>query len=261
MSIAPIVALTSRVDARNWAGVADKAKQHGFGGIDWNLDYFRIPAAANARAKFYAAARSSGLPSGFHGPCQDIELGHADPVVSTAARAYLKMYIDFLSHFGGTHMTVHLGSRSIPMADLSWDNAVDGLRATVEYGRARGVNVCLENLKQGWTSDPARLLALAEASGARLTFDVGHARGSALVREGRASLESCMRQLLHRIDNLHVYDIETLEGTHMEPTSLENIRPALDLALGAGITWWVVELDSLDAIVRVKSIIDAEFSS
>jgi sugar phosphate isomerase/epimerase len=255
----PLLALTSRVDARNWKGVAGMARSAGFAGIDWNLDYFRIPAASNARQRFYDAAAASGLPSGFHGPCQDVELGHSSELVSMAARSYLKMYVDFISHFGGTHMTVHLGSRSIPMAEMDWTSAVEGLRDVSDYARTRGVRICLENLKQGWMSEPELVWELAEAADTSITFDVGHARGSSRIREGRDTLESYMRPLLPRIANLHVYEVETPEGIHAEPSSLDNIRPALELALDVGAAWWVIELDNYDAILRVKSLIDTGF--
>jgi hypothetical protein len=68
-----------------------------------------------------------------------------------------------------------------------------------------------------------------------------------------------MRPLLPRIANLHVYEVETPEGIHAEPSSLDNIRPALELALDVGAAWWVIELDNYDAILRVKSLIDTGF--
>ena len=253
----PKIILTSRATGGDFKAAARAATELGFAGIDWNLDYFRIAAASNARQLFLDAAQGTGLPSGFHGPCHDTELGHEDPLIASTAVQYLKMYIDFVRPFADTHMTLHIGSRSISMDEMSWDNACSGLREVTQYGLERGVTVCLENLKQGWMSEPERLAELAKYSGAAITFDIGHARGSAPLREGRMTLDTYIRPFADKIKNLHVYEIETLEGKHMEPTNLDGIGAFLKWALARGITWWVIELDEYDAMLRVKQLLDA----
>ena len=55
--------------------------------------------ASNARRKFYDCALSSGLPSRFHAPCHDTELEHEDPLISSTAVQYLKMYIHLIKDF------------------------------------------------------------------------------------------------------------------------------------------------------------------
>ena len=255
----PTLALTSRVDARNWQKVADVARSKGFNAIDWNLDYFRIPAASNARSRFNRIADQAGVPSGFHGPCQDIEIGHIRPEVSEAARLYLMMYVDFLSHFKNTHMTLHMGSRSISMDEMDWKTGCYNLRAVSSYGKSKGVTVCIENLKGGWTSDPERIIELAEYADCGITLDLGHARGSAFIRDGRYDLEGFMEVVLPRLHSLHVYDIETPEGLHVAPATLDNIGKALRLALDNGVGWWVIELDKLDVCIRTKQLIRQAF--
>ena len=94
------------------------------------------------------------------------------------------------------------------------------------------MTICLENLKQGWTSEPEILAELAEYSGAAITFDVGHARGSAPLREGRVTLEEYIRPFANRIKNMHVYELENLEGRHVEPTDLDGIGPNLPFLPG-----------------------------
>ena len=252
----PEIVLTSRASGGDFRSAVKAARELGFAGIDWNLDYFRIAAASNARQIFYDAAKSAGVPSGFHGPCHDIELGHKDPKIAKTAVCYLKMYIDFVRFFEGTHMTLHIGSRSISMEEMSWENARSGLKEVTEYGLEQGVVICLENLKQGWASEPEKLAELADYSGASITLDIGHARGSAPLRGGRVTLDEYIRPFAHRIRNLHVYEIETLEGKHQEPTSLENIGPCLRWALEQGITWWVIELDDYNAMFRVKRLLE-----
>ncbi len=255
----PKLVLTTRVTGGDYQRAVDLGVTNQFDGLDWNLDYYRVPAASNARKAFVDAALGSGLPSRFHAPCQDVELAHADPRVSGAALVYLKMYIDFLKVFPETHFNLHIGSRSISEDELSWETAIRNLKELVEYGKAQGVTVCLENLKKGWTSVPEKLALLVEASGAMVTLDIGHARACLAMTQSSAKLEEYITPYAERIRNLHLYEIETLAGRHMEPQNLESIGGILDRVLEYGVTWWVIELSDFEEILRVKNLLHAKF--
>jgi sugar phosphate isomerase/epimerase len=257
--VKPQLAISTRFSRDQYAVAVKEAVSHGFSGLDWNLDPMRIAVASNARRKFYDCALSSGLPSRFHAPCHDTELGHEDPLISSTAVQYLKMYIHLIKDFPKTSITLHIGSRGIPMEELSWDNAVRGLREVVRFGEDNGVDVCLENLKHGWTNNPETFSELVEASGSMVTFDIGHARASPYVSGGDYTLEEFMESVGDRIRNLHVYEIESKQGEHIEPANLDSIRPALDRALSKGITWWVLELHSIDSMARCKNLIESHY--
>lgn len=255
----PKLILTSRTAGDDYRAAIAFAREHHFDGIDWNLDFFRIPAASHARKVFVDAAQNSGLPSRFHGPCQDIELAHADPQIAGAALAYLKMYIDFLKVFPDAHFNLHIGSRSIPESELSWETALHNLEELVAYGKEHGVTVCLENLKQGWTSIPEKLAALVETSGAMLTLDIGHARACLARAQSRLSVKDYIAPYVERIRDIHLYEIESPDGRHLEPLNLERIGPILNYLLEQGITWWVIELKDNAAIIRTKQLLEREY--
>ena len=259
--IKPKLVLTSRPSGGNYLEAAAFAVENHFDGIDWNLDYYRIPAASNARKGFIEAALNSGLPSRFHGPCQDIEIANREMRIAQAALTYLKMYIDFIKVFPDTHLNLHVGSRSIAEEELSWETAVCFLKELVGYGKDHGVTVCIENLKKGWTSRPEKLAALAEATGAMITLDIGHARAALKFAESDLSLEEYAKPFAHRIQNVHLYEIESVEGRHIEPQNLNAIRPALNWLKNQGILWWVIELTSYDTMLATKKMLEIENSS
>jgi sugar phosphate isomerase/epimerase len=257
--IHPRLVFSSRASGGDFRAALSFAAAHHFDGIDWNLDYFRIAAASNARKLFTEAVLNSGLPARFHAPCQDVEIGHANPLYAEAALIYLKMYIDFVKVFPETHLNLHIGSRSIPETELSWETALHHLKELVRYGRECGVTICLENLKKGWTSDPERLAALAAASGAMVTLDIGHARAFLKAAQLSVSLEQYIQPFAHRIRNLHLYEIETVAGRHQEPENLEAIGPILNWALEHEIQWWVLELSDFDEALRTKRLLEAAY--
>lgn len=257
----PKLVISSRASGGDYRAAISFAQENCFDGIDWNLDYYRIPAASNARKAFVEAALNSGMPSRFHGPCQDIELAHIDPVIAATAVSYLKMYIEFIKVFPETHLNLHIGSRSIPETELSWETAVANLKELVCYGQERGVTVCIENLKQGLTSDPEKLKILAEESGALITLDIGHAMGCLKARHNDLSLEEYIRPFASRIRNIHLYEIETVDGRHHAPENLDSIGGILRWALNNNILWWVLELTKYDEMLQTKKILETEFFS
>ncbi len=231
--------------------VAAYARAHGYGGVEWYLDLLRLPVAPSARAKLFNRMRGDGLGVRFHAPAADMELGHRDPAIAEASLRYLLMYIEFLAEIAPTILTVHVGSRAIPMEMLQWERTLDHLRRAAEAGREREITVCLENLKGGWTSDPNRLLAMAETAGSAITLDLGHASASPFVREG-GTLEAFHAVVGPRIANVHVYKIETPEGRHLPLEGAAGHGPTLDALLAAGHRTWVLELSTPEDLEQTR---------
>jgi sugar phosphate isomerase/epimerase len=257
--IKPNLILSSRPSGGNYLQAAEFAVANQFDGIDWNLDYYRIPAASNAREGFITAAQKSGLPSRFHAPCQDVEIAHLDPEIARAALSYLKMYIGFIKVFPGTHLNLHVGSRSISESELSWETGVSFLKELVSFGKEQGVTVCIENLKKGWTSRPEKLAALVEATGAGITLDIGHARAALKFADSKLSVAEYAEPFAKSIQNVHLYEIESVEGRHIEPENLDVIRPTINWLLDKGILWWVIELTQYETMLNTKRMLEMEY--
>ncbi|MDI6772732.1 MAG: sugar phosphate isomerase/epimerase family protein [bacterium] len=236
--------------------VAAYARAHNYGGVEWYLDLLRLPVAPSARAKLFDRMRADGLGARFHAPAADMEMGHRDPAIAEVSLRYLLMYIEFLAEIAPTILTVHVGSRAIPMELLAWERTLDHLRQAAEAGRTRGVTVCLENLKGGWTSDPNRLLAMAEAAGCAITFDLGHASASPFVREG-GTLEAFRAVVGPRIANVHVYEIETPDGRHLPLEDTAGHGPTLDALLAGGLHTWILELSTREDLEQTRQALRA----
>ncbi len=236
--------------------VASYARAHDYAGVEWYLDLLRLPVAPSARTRLFDRIRGDGLGARFHAPAADVELGHRDPEVAGASLRYLLMYLGFLAEVAPTILTVHVGSRAIPMDLLVWERTLEHLRQAAEAGGERGVTVCLENLKAGWTSDPHRLLAMAEAAGCAITFDLGHASASPFVREGGA-LEAFCAVVGPRVANVHVYEIETPDGRHLPLEEAARHGPTLDALLAAGHSTWVLELSTPEDLEQTRQALRA----
>ena len=238
----PSIALSSRVSFNRYRECIRYAKENGYQGIEWYLDYYRLPAWKGLRDKFFNFLRESDLQYSFHAPTQDVELALKDRTFSTVALDYLKMYIDFLAELAPVTLTIHLGARRIPAEELSWDHAMDHLRRLTEHGFSRNVRVCLENLTGGWTGNPERLMEMVVASGAGITFDIGHVRGGKWVQEGHGTALEFLNIIASKVLNAHVYEYENEKGEHLVPGSDTQIFPILHRLSEVGCQWWVLEL-------------------
>jgi sugar phosphate isomerase/epimerase len=138
---------------------------------------------------------------------------------------------------------------------LSWETTLEHLGRVAAAGRERGVTVCLENLKRGWTSDPGRLLTMAEAAGSAITLDLGHANASPFVQNG-GTLEAFTETVISRIANVHVYAIETPDGRHRPLDALNGHGRALDRLLAHGRHRWVLELSSRDDLAVTRRTLE-----
>jgi sugar phosphate isomerase/epimerase len=242
----PLILLSSRVSFHRYRECIRYAKEHLYQGIEWYLDYYRLPSWKGLRHRFFDAVRESGLLFGFHGPVNDVELAIKDKTHATVALDYLKMYLDFLEEVAPVYFIIHIGARHIPVEELSWENTLDHLKRLVEHGDSRKIKICIENLTHGWTSDPELLMKMAETVGASITFDVGHARGSRWVTENKGTVFQFLDIISPKIFNAHIYEYENDKGEHLVPGGDSRIAPILDELTRRGCSWWVLELNNYE---------------
>jgi sugar phosphate isomerase/epimerase len=252
----PLLILSSRASFNRYRESIRYAKGNDYQGIEWYLDYFRLPVWRGLRDKFFNTLRKSGLQYSFHAPTADVELALKDRIHSTVALDYLKMYIDFLAELAPVKFTIHLGARRIPVEDLSWEHALDHLKRLTNYGYSKKVTVCLENLVGGWTGHPETLMELVASSGAGITFDIGHVRGGKWVRESHGTPLDFLNIIAPKVLNVHVYEYENERGEHLAPGQDTRIFPLLEKLVAMGCPWWVLELNTSQEAEETRRVVE-----
>lgn len=257
----PILAVSNRIGLTGLALVG-YALDHGYAGIDWHL-HSAAPDGLLTADDHLALSRlpAAGLEVRFH-LSPEVEMAHADPPVAAQAQRNLQRGLDVAARYArrptrgvsdgtSTYATVHLACNESPLEALDWAAAVQNLSALVEYGQQRGVTVCLENLRTGWTSDPDRFVQLVDHSGAMVTFDLGHANSSPFAAQRLEFLD----RVASRVVNAHVYEVEREGLGHTAPTDLRVIGPLLESLLQTGCDWWLIELADHKAVARTQALL------
>ncbi len=237
------------------ASLREYVATHRYDGVEWGLDGLRVPVARGRRQRILDGFRSVGPLCSLHAPYTDLEIGHRDVEYAAAALRVLREYVDVTADVGAHHLNLHVGSHALEPEERSWDTLVGNLTALMEYAARRGTLVAVENLRLGLASDPETFAALLRATGAPVTFDLGHAHGSAWVQAGRGSVVDFLKSIPTRIVAGHLYLSETGDA-HVPPAEVADVAAALDGLSAAGCNWWVLELHRRDALEQTRRVVD-----
>lgn len=236
------------------ANLREYVAAHRYDGVEWGLDSLRVPVARGRRQRILEGFRSVG-PCSLHAPYTDLEVGHRDAEYAAAALRILKEYVDLTADLGAHHINLHVGSFAPEPEELSWDALVRNLTTLMNYAAQRGTAVTVENLRHGPTSDPETFAALLRETGAPVTFDLGHAHGSAWVQSGRGSVADFLKSIPTPILAGHLYFTER-NDSHFAPTDVDDIAEALDGLGEAGCDFWVLELHTRETLEQTRRVVD-----
>jgi sugar phosphate isomerase/epimerase len=116
-----------------------------------------------------------------------------------------------------------------------------------------GINICLENLRRGPSSDPETVVAWAEASGTMLTLDVGHMLGCDQVESGVLAVPEIVEMFAGRLAEVHIYESET--DRHYPPQDMTILGPIIDRLRATQCTWWTIELDDYAEALATRALL------
>jgi sugar phosphate isomerase/epimerase len=184
-----------------------------------------------------------------------MEIGHPDADHARAAVKILTGYVEAAAELGAHHLNLHAGSYAPAADEFSRDNLLRSLSVLMEQAARHGTRVTLENLRQGPTSDPETFADILRATGIPVTFDLGHAHGSAWVTGGRGSVTEFLRAIPTPILAAHIYFSE-VRDSHVVPSTVADIADALDGLRTAGCDFWVLELHAREPLHQTRTVVD-----
>lgn len=193
------------------------------------------------------------IPVRFHTRYFGWEMGHADRHEAAKALEVHMETIRKMHGLGDPVVTVHTGLG--PAVPVRESHIRDNLSRLVEFAGKKGITVSLENLRLGHGSDPYKILEWAEASGAMITMDTGHARGCSMVRNSRITLKDMVDLFDSRLFELHIYGREDHRG-HRPIKDITPLQEMLARLLQTGCPWWTIELQDLHEAMSSRSILE-----
>ncbi len=225
--------------------------------LDWvveegfSLEYTPDAGNLDQTAGQLATYISEGTRIRHHGYFPGYEIGDNRSEKAEEAMQLHFLALDSIKGIGEQNITVHVGL----MADieLNHTHVVRNLRRLVEYGRYHGITVSLENLRFGPTSYPETVLEWTQKTGAKITMDIGHAVSCPLVKNNEMSVPQIVDLFSQDLVEVHFYESET--DRHHAPQDMSLLGPIVDRLLSTECTWWTIELDAHEEILRTRDLI------
>jgi sugar phosphate isomerase/epimerase len=255
-SILKDIPLTIALSAR-WDSYPDRfhwIAEHGFA-----LEYTPNPEAFDLLPKHVAPLLKAGIPVRYHGFFPDHEIGHHDSAIAERAVRVHMAVLEAMQGWGEQVITFHVGlDRQVQIAP---GRVVENLSRLVEYARGLGITICLENLRRGPTSHPENIAAWAQASGAMITLDVGHAVSCQRVQSGELTALDFLDMVADRIFEVHMYERETAlrqaqdAARHHPPQDMTILGPIVDRLLATQCTWWTIELGDYAEALSTRALL------
>jgi sugar phosphate isomerase/epimerase len=234
------------------------AIEYGFSGVEWDFDRDpdNMPRSFSAQAEFARTIRSlSPLEVRFHCGCSDTDLGDSDEAAANRAMDVLKAACRLVSKAAGRYMTVHVGLGRDSTMNLSWNRTLVELGDLTRYANNLGINLCLENWTQGWTSRPELFEKLIRKTGIWATLDIGHAQVSPQVTGSLYSVEDFVAPHPERFRGAHIYH-EEIDGLHRPPYVVADLSDRLRLLRRLPLCdWWVLELREEGPLLQTLEVV------
>ncbi|ACX72578.1 Xylose isomerase domain protein TIM barrel [Methanocaldococcus vulcanius M7] len=151
---------------------------------------------------------------------------------------------------GCGYLTVHLHNGK--NKTVNRDDLIENLSIVNDFADKKGIKLCIENLRKGFSSNPDNLIDIADEVDCHITYDVGHIPYNKRLE----FLEICS----DRIYNAHIYEIE-INGKHLPPKDLKNLRPILDELLNIKCKLFLIELMEIESILKTEKMLIDYFNS
>lgn len=221
-------------------------EEHGFA-----LEYSPDHEAFDLLPQHVDPLIAAGVPVRYHAFFPIYEFGHHDPVAAECAMRIYMAAFEAMQGRGEQVITVHVGlKKDVPIEP---GRVVKNLARLVERARQLGITVCLENLRQGPTSDPENVVAWARESGAMITLDIGHAVSCRRVQNGELTALDFVEMFADHLAEAHVYGCET--DRHHPPRDMAILGPIVKRLLDTQCAWWTIELDDYAEALSTRALL------
>lgn len=215
------------------------------------LTYAPSPEAFNLLPDHVGPFIQSGVPVRYHGFFPGYEIGDRDRSSAERALALHIRALESIQGYGEPVITFHIGLD--PQFSIDPDRAVENLGRLVDRGKGLGITVSIENLRRGISSDPQTILRWAQATGAGITFDIGHAAGSEQVTGGKLSLSDVIGLFGACLVEVHFYEKEM--DRHYPPQNMKMLGPMVDQLRGTACRWWTIELQDPSEALSTRALL------
>ena len=221
------------------------------------LEYTPNPQEFHLLPKHLSPFLEAEIPIRHHGFFPGHEIGARDREHADHAMCLHRAALNAMHGYGDQVITLHIALTHGIQIDSG--RVVENLSHLVEYGQNMGITVSIENLRRGPSSHPEQIVEWAQKSGAMITLDLGHAVSNQRVIDGEFTVHDMIESFEERLVEVHFYEKES--DRHYAPDDMTILGPIVDRLLETDCSWWTIELDDYDDILRTRILVLEQFAN
>lgn len=214
------------------------ASQNNFNAIEWDLNYIPPTLSRYRQHTIGETIKQKSIEVRYHLPYSYIEIAHQDDDIRMMSMFTLRQYINFIAQLNGHFAVLHVGYNEGSRANI----ALDSLKSLADYGERLGVQLCVENLIKGLTTDAHFLGDALEISNVAFCLDTGHAD---VITSKDSDFFNILYANVGKIYHAHCYKTEDNYYNHIPFSSLDEVKQSrvFSLLLQSECSWLTMELD------------------
>lgn len=217
--------------------------------LEWDLNL--LPFSLNIQRMTYVRdfIQDNGEVR-FHLPYAFWDIGVNEKTTIENSLSYYRRIFEMMEFLNAEYAVVHVGAFSGSNEEIALKN----LHKLAGYANDNGVNICVENLLHGLSSDMSFLKKSLNISNVNMCLDTGHAE--CLYRKQGEEVFKIISSFKDKIIHAHVYHYEDENMNHI-PLNEETIKGYkwVELLKEAPCAWYTMELDFKEDQDRQKVLV------
>jgi len=210
--------------------------------VEWDLNFIPIPANQGRLFRLAETMMESGLQVRFHFPYSTYDLLAQNQRIRRITLDFFLFLLELAKPFQTDLVVVHLAHMD-GNAAVRNESAFAEFRQFCKKASEVGVNVAVENLLYGVTSDLNTLLEICHKGGAKLCFDIGHFRGA--LKDNEEHMIEQIQMVESAVNQIHVYGKE-VDLVHHPLICIDHvIQEFIQKFARTKEIWWTIEVDNL----------------
>lgn len=227
------------------------ARQNEFNAVEWDLNFIPPTLSKYREYAIGEKIKQAGIEVRYHLPYSYIEIAHQDEDIRMMSMYTLQQYIKFITRLNGHYAILHIGYNEGSESNI----ALDSLNSLADYSAQLGVQLCVENLIKGLTTDACFLGDVLSVPNVSFCLDIGHAN---VIASKDKSFFNVLRANVSKICHAHCYKTED-NYNHIPFFTMEEIEQSqlFSLLLESECSWFTMELGQQDDQNRQIQLLQA----
>lgn len=230
--------------------ILERALKNPYRAIEWDLNFIPPILSGLRLSSIIDIISNCHIKIRYHLPYSFIEISHEDKKIKNFSVLTIKNYLNFISKLNGEYAILHVGYNDGSNTEVAYS----AIAEVAKYAKGLGINICIENLIKGLTTDVNFLMNALEIDNVYFCLDTGHA--DVVSRTDKYYMEKIFC-IMNFCKHAHIYKTEDNYQNHIPFSDVLEIEKSIILEnlFSSDCNWYTMELDSIENQIKQSGMI------